>query len=493
MGLLQRRAEGAFAPSAVPDIVHEVLGTSGEPLDRSTLELMHERAGYDFSRVRVHTGDKAAESAEAVNAQAYTVGSHVVFGNGRYAPGTADGQKLMAHELTHVQQQGTVSDTAPRDLRVNPADDATEIEANAASESILAPQGAHEAVAGSSHGFVQRLPSDDDSGGLQSPRFKGNPVLEACLANLHTMMTNDDGSVRDHGAAVERVQQALIDLGFELPKYGVDGRYGPETKAAVEAFQRSAGFTGKDVDGKIGPKTMDALDAAFPPRKAAPTAAESRTVTDKVDVKTVEKGEVEGDRTKKPEVKTQPQGNKTVTSDRKNPESEDEPAFSFTAEVDVQNQWQIAGTPGDKPDFCDFGVIQLGGKWNWKGVPIGKKLTLFSEPELDINVVPFACGKIPGITLQDNILKWEIMKDIWELALVGTFGLKDDWLKNWHDKPLTGLVGPELDWHPWGGKKNAWYKDLKFKVNVNSVWEKAPEGKKDLWGVQASGGIGYEF
>jgi hypothetical protein len=50
-----------------------------------------------------------------------------------------------------------------------------------------------------------------------------------------------------------------------------------------------------------------------------------------------------------------------------------------------------------------------------------------------------------------------------------------------------------LDWHPWADKKNRWYQNLKFKLNLNAVWEKAPEGQKDLWGVQASGGIGIEL
>jgi hypothetical protein len=59
----------------------------------------------DFSQVRIHTDGKAAESARAVNALAYTVGSDIVFGAGRYAPATDEGRRLIAHELTHVGQQ----------------------------------------------------------------------------------------------------------------------------------------------------------------------------------------------------------------------------------------------------------------------------------------------------------------------------------------------------------------------------------------------------
>jgi Domain of unknown function (DUF4157) len=62
-------------------------------------------ANVDLSRVRVHTDSKAAESAASVNALAYTVGNNIVFGAGQFAPGTQAGQRLIAHELTHVAQQ----------------------------------------------------------------------------------------------------------------------------------------------------------------------------------------------------------------------------------------------------------------------------------------------------------------------------------------------------------------------------------------------------
>ncbi len=67
---------------------------------------------HDFSRVRVHTDNKAADSARAVNALAYTVGSDIVFASGQYAPLTTGGQRLLAHELAHVIQQS--AGDAPR-------------------------------------------------------------------------------------------------------------------------------------------------------------------------------------------------------------------------------------------------------------------------------------------------------------------------------------------------------------------------------------------
>lgn len=105
----------------MPPIIHEALRSPGRPLDPATHALMQPRFGHDFSRVRIHTDAQAAESARAVNALAYTVGSDVVFDAGQYAPETSKGQRLIAHELAHVVQptpgsvlrQVTAAETKP--------------------------------------------------------------------------------------------------------------------------------------------------------------------------------------------------------------------------------------------------------------------------------------------------------------------------------------------------------------------------------------------
>jgi hypothetical protein len=85
-----------------PPIVHEVLGSPGQPLDGVTRGFFEARFGYDFSPVRIHADARAAQSAGAVNALAYTVGHQIVLGAGA-KPGATP---LLAHELTHVVQQG---------------------------------------------------------------------------------------------------------------------------------------------------------------------------------------------------------------------------------------------------------------------------------------------------------------------------------------------------------------------------------------------------
>jgi len=87
------------APTASPT------SSGGEPLSGAAQRYMQPRFGHDFSQVRVHSDHAANRSAEALNAQAYTLGNDVVFAAGKYAPGTRDGDRLLAHELSHVLQQ----------------------------------------------------------------------------------------------------------------------------------------------------------------------------------------------------------------------------------------------------------------------------------------------------------------------------------------------------------------------------------------------------
>lgn len=125
----------ATAAAVAPPIVHEALNGPGQPLDGLTRATMEPRLGHDFSQVRVHTDARAAASARAVHALAYTVGQHVVFGHGQYAPRTPSGQRLLAHELSHVvQQTGAGGQTAGGPLAVGEADAAAEREADAAAE-----------------------------------------------------------------------------------------------------------------------------------------------------------------------------------------------------------------------------------------------------------------------------------------------------------------------------------------------------------------------
>jgi hypothetical protein len=122
-GVVQMLADEAEADSPVHDVVGKGGGT---PLDESTRASMETSFGQSFSDVRVHTDEAASRSAESVGANAYTVGSDVVFKSGQFDTSSPTGQRTLAHELTHVVQQrsGPVdgSDAAGGIRLSNPSD-----------------------------------------------------------------------------------------------------------------------------------------------------------------------------------------------------------------------------------------------------------------------------------------------------------------------------------------------------------------------------------
>jgi hypothetical protein len=137
--MLRTHSAAGGEPKAAPPIVHEVLRGPGQPLPpvvRGTMEAM---LAQDFADVQVHTGTRAGESAEAVSAQAYTVGRHVVFAPGRFEPGTTAGQRLLAHELTHVAGHRPAAPTPSGTLRISAPGDTAERHATAVAEGRAAP------------------------------------------------------------------------------------------------------------------------------------------------------------------------------------------------------------------------------------------------------------------------------------------------------------------------------------------------------------------
>ena len=132
------------AARLAPPVVNEVLHSSGQPLGATVRGHMESLFGQDFSRVRVHTDARAADSARAVDALAYTVGHHVIFGAGRYQPTTPDGRRLLAHELAHTAQQGPSDFAVQPGLQIGAAHDPAEHEAERAAavpESTRTPIG----------------------------------------------------------------------------------------------------------------------------------------------------------------------------------------------------------------------------------------------------------------------------------------------------------------------------------------------------------------
>lgn len=131
--LVQRRVSSAASSSAtVPTIVHEVLSSAGQPLGAAQRAYFEPRFGHDFSQVRIHAGDQAARSAQAVRAHAYTAGNHIVVAEGARLDGA-----LLAHELAHVVQQ----EQAPAVSRLQRAPSSEQQEQGVDVGSEAAPRG----------------------------------------------------------------------------------------------------------------------------------------------------------------------------------------------------------------------------------------------------------------------------------------------------------------------------------------------------------------
>lgn len=184
---------------------------SGFPLPKTHRRFFENRIGHDFGQVRIHTGNHAAQAAEAINAKAYTQGRHIVFNEGQYNPESRNGKHLLAHELAHVVQQ--------KDLADQP---------------------------------IRRTLGDGHD--LLAERFQGRLDLEAAFDDERLIQSGSSGP------DVVILQLALIESGHPLPQFGADGDFGPETRSAVRSFQRANGL---DPDGIVGPRTMEVLDGLF--------------------------------------------------------------------------------------------------------------------------------------------------------------------------------------------------------------------------------------
>jgi peptidoglycan/xylan/chitin deacetylase (PgdA/CDA1 family) len=192
-GVLQRAAVQEHAPAQVSDIVYDVLKSPGQPLDRGTREYMEQRFDHDFSAVRVHTDARAAESARAVNADAYTVGHHIAFGATRYSPLTSVGKKLLAHELAHTVQQPQVA-SIPQSLSVMTSRDPREDQAR--EQAIAVVDGRYRGPIGRSAGVSLQKADEEvfkENSGSGSLKSAAKAPEEKSGTTRKFFLTFDDG------------------------------------------------------------------------------------------------------------------------------------------------------------------------------------------------------------------------------------------------------------------------------------------------------------
>jgi len=229
-----------FAPSYPPmsELVNDAVGSPGAGLDGEVREFMESRFGYDFGQVKLHTDSKAAESAAAVNAKAYTVGNEIVFGNGQFSPGGVEGKRLLAHELTHVVQNVTGpaigSSMLDSSLSISEPEDPSEQEAEQVALQLTSPAETADSqpvIATSTVPTVSRQVDNDDQ---QGGGFGGN---------------NDDGGLL--GVAKELAEPALELAGDVIPGAGIvtgplgaalSGTEGLQGKSTYDQVKGALGF-----------------------------------------------------------------------------------------------------------------------------------------------------------------------------------------------------------------------------------------------------------
>jgi hypothetical protein len=132
------QGEGDVIPEIEADIQRERGG--GQALDGGARAQMEPALGADFSGVRVHTGSQADTLNRSLSARAFTTGQDIFFKQGEYSPGSASGRELLAHELTHVVQQG--GGRVKRKLTVGAVDDSYEREADQTAGQVMRSIGA---------------------------------------------------------------------------------------------------------------------------------------------------------------------------------------------------------------------------------------------------------------------------------------------------------------------------------------------------------------
>jgi hypothetical protein len=211
-------------PMAVPTVVYDVLSSGGVPLDHAARLHMERAFGHDFSKVRIHSGERASASAQAVNARAYTVGSDIVVGSGQPGPGTMAGRRLLAHELAHVIQQASAAPAAFGELRIGPSRDGLEAEAEAAARSLpMRPVGYLPVPSqmGQTH-LLQRSPPDQPRvlPYFEEQRQEAIQIVKSQCAHIRT-------AAESTGIAPEAIAGAILWEALENPYYRPVKRLGP--------------------------------------------------------------------------------------------------------------------------------------------------------------------------------------------------------------------------------------------------------------------------
>ncbi|WP_415229954.1 DUF4157 domain-containing protein [Psychromonas sp.] len=187
---IQAKGTPGHTSQVTPNVAANIqnLRGGGQPLPTNQRRFFESRMGQDFSGVRIHTGSKATDTAQAIQAKAFTMGNNIVFNTGQYSHNNQEGKKLLAHELTHVVQQRATDAPPPSTIARTPDDDfdsdvhadrlkkkekdkrITKLRQRGNTKSLR--RAAREAAA-----TIDRMIGDAESGGHQSASLKSKQQL----------------------------------------------------------------------------------------------------------------------------------------------------------------------------------------------------------------------------------------------------------------------------------------------------------------------------
>lgn len=294
---IQRKANGGGGGAAA-----SIPGGSGAPLGGGVQARMEKTLGADLSGVRVHTGGESAQAAESLGARAFTVGTDVHFGHGEFAPGSKEGDRLLAHELTHVvqgQKSGIQRKAAHEGENggdehgdheaggheVSEPGDPAEKEADAMGDHAadqLHGGGAEHGAAGGEHGGerkvtpekpkvgaaapsvgrkIFRLPKPSSAAASPKAEQATKPIPPAVALRIQSISKKLDGAAADRGVAVTikasaaDVDQFVKDYPAETSVKELQAKLGAKRTEIETAFQ---------TDMKAATAAIAKIDASSP-------------------------------------------------------------------------------------------------------------------------------------------------------------------------------------------------------------------------------------
>lgn len=507
---VQRKTAGSAESQPAPPVVHDVLRSPGQPLDSQTRAFFESRFGHDFSGVRTHKGTRESQSARAVNALAYTVGDHIVFGPGAAEPGTPAGQRLLAHELAHTiqQSQGRNSSSGVSRLQRVTADPSA---IPAGLTCVTDPSPGSPAVVSLTGIKITGLNATQKK---QIADFHKTWSAAATQDFIAVEGYASPDSANDNKAAqqtnwtysckrAELVQTEFVHLGV------------PRSRMLTFAHGETDQFSKGDPDPnrRVNISTVKVTAAGGTGQGAAQASGAGQVPSgfgvngqakgDQANVQVKPKGQTENPATKPADAKDKSAANKPAAQQPGTETGPKDREFSVTFEFDLKNDWKLKpptpppGTPS-APFLCDHGIYQLGVKWN-RGIVIkGDVLELANEPELDLNVGDPLCGEKASITAQVNLIKYTILKDVFEADLVGVLGLPDGWATGLTHFPFTGAAQIKLQSTPFG-RLSPDFKNVKigafggigFEQGVETPGGEEP--KTHVWTLGGFIGLDYDF